>query len=271
VADCYALLFFACFARRLRLVAHRPHIAGTASHSARIRACDGIRQRDFSASVTASHGVGLANLQIRAADDYRLKALFHLGAKSTLLEGLTTAYGFNPEGGTLNYRFTTWYEETELGDAMRLSRHFHRPRQGYFFRAESFFNLASKAAEYDAERGRPSYGDRNLHEQSHGESFLNFFQTFCGPGLYIMDEPKAALSPQRQLTLLLHMSRMAAGDEQFIVASHSPILLGFPNAQILSFDGGRIHDISWEETDSYKITKLFLDNREGVLRRLLDD
>ena len=161
----------------------------------------------------------LRSIPAIASLDYlplRSNVVFFVGenatGKSTLLEGLATAYGFNPEGGTLNYRFTTWYEETELGDAMRLSKHYHRPRQGYFFRAESFFNLASKAAEYDAERGRPSYGDRNLHEQSHGESFLNFFQTFCGPGLYIMDEPEAALSPQRQLTLLLHMSRMAAGD-----------------------------------------------------------
>ena len=191
--------------------------------------------------------------------------------KSTLLEAVAVAAGFNAEGGTRNYRFSTYDDVSPLSGAVSLVRGFRRPRNGYFFRAESFFNLASKAAEYDAERGRPSYGDRNLHEQSHGESFLNFFQTFCGPGLYIMDEPEAALSPQRQLTLLLHMSRMAAGDAQFVVASHSPILLGFPNAQILSFDGGKIHDISWEETDSYKITKLFLDNREGVLRRLLDD
>ena len=220
----------------------------------------------------------LRSIPAIASLDYlplRSNVVFFVGenatGKSTLLEGLATAYGFNPEGGTLNYRFTTWYEETELGDAMRLSKHFHRPRQGYFFRAESFFNLASKAAEYDAERGRPSYGDRNLHEQSHGESFLNFFQTFCGPGLYIMDEPEAALSPQRQLTLMLHMSRMAAGDAQFIVASHSPILLGFPSAQILSFDGGEIHEVQWEETDSYRVTRLFLENREGVLRHLLEE
>ena len=86
-----------------------------------------------------------------------------------------------------------------------------------------------------------------------------------------MDEPEAALSPQRQLTLMLHMNRMAAGDAQFIVASHSPILLGFPSAQILSFDGGEIHEVQWEETDSYRVPRLFLDNREGVLRRLLDD
>lgn len=191
--------------------------------------------------------------------------------KSTLLEAIAVAYGFNPEGGTLNYRFSTWDDVSELGEALRLVRSYRRARTGYFFRAESFFNLASKAAEYDAERGRPSYGDVSLHEQSHGESFLSFFQTFDGPGLYLMDEPEAALSPQRQLTLLLHMSRMAAGDAQFIVASHSPILLGLPGASLLSFDGGEIREIAWEDTDSYRVTKLFLDQREALLRRLLAD
>lgn len=189
--------------------------------------------------------------------------------KSTLLEAIAVAYGFNPEGGTLNYRFSTWEDASELGDALRLLKGYRRARTGYFFRAESFFNLASKAAEYDAERGRPSYGDRDLHAQSHGESFLSFFQTFDGPGLYLMDEPEAALSPQRQLTLLLHMSRMAAGDAQFIVATHSPILLGLPGAEILSFDGGEIHPCAWEDTESYRVTKLFIEQRDGLLRRLM--
>ena len=190
--------------------------------------------------------------------------------KSTLLEAVAIAYGFNPEGGALNYRFTTWHEDSELSGALRLLKSYRRARSGYFFRAESFFNLASKAAEYDAQRGRPSYGDRDLHRQSHGESFLSFFETFDGPGLYLMDEPEAALSPQRQLTLLLHMSRLAAGDAQFIVASHSPILLGLPDAQILSFDGGLIHECAWEDTDSYQVTRLFLNDRESLLDKLLD-
>ena len=191
--------------------------------------------------------------------------------KSTLLEAIAVAYGFNPEGGTLNYRFSTFDDVSGLGDALKLVRSFRRARTGYFFRAESFFNLASKAAEYDAERGRPSYGDVGLHEQSHGESFLNFMQTFDGPGLYLMDEPEAALSPQRQLTLLLHMARMAAGDAQFIVATHSPILLGLPGAEILSFDGEGIHPIGWEDTDSYQVTKLFLERREGLLEKLFTE
>ena len=191
--------------------------------------------------------------------------------KSTLLEAIAIAYGFNPEGGTLNYRFSTYDDASALAGALRLSKGIRRARSGYFFRAESFFNLASKAAEYDAERGRPSYGATGLHEQSHGESFLSFFQTFDGPGLYLMDEPEAALSPQRQLTLLLHMIRLSRGDAQFIVATHSPILLGLPGAEILSFDDDGIRPCAWEDTESYRVTRLFIERREAVLRELLKD
>ncbi len=191
--------------------------------------------------------------------------------KSTLLEAIAVAYGFNPEGGTINYRFSTWDDISVLGSKMRLIKGYNRALTGYFFRAESFFNLASKAAEYDAQNPYgPSFGDRDLHDQSHGESFLSFFQTFSDAGLYLMDEPEAALSPQRQLTLLYHMVRLSKLGAQFIVASHSPVLLGMPGAQILSFDGGSIHEISWENTESYRITKLFLDHREAVLRHLFE-
>ena len=159
---------------------------------------------------------------------------------------------------------------SELHNAVRLVKGYRRALTGYFFRAESFFNLATKADEYDRENPwGPSFGDRSLHAQSHGESFLSFFQTFKSAGLYLMDEPEAALSPQRQLTLLLYMKRLAEQGSQIVVASHSPILLGIPDAQIYSFDGGVIHEISWEETESYRLTKLFLDHRESVLKQLL--
>lgn len=191
--------------------------------------------------------------------------------KSTVLEAIAVASGFNAEGGTRNYRFSTWDDVSELGQALRLSRGPRQARTGYFFRAESFFNVASKAAEYDRERGMPSFGDRGLHEQSHGEGFLSFFQTFRGPGLYLMDEPEAAISPQRQLTLLLHMKRLAQAGAQIIAVTHAPILLGLPGAQILSFDGGEIHPVAWEETESYRITKLFLEEPERVLRLLEEE
>ena len=206
---------------------------------------------------------------------FRNNVTFFVGenatGKSSLLEAIAVAYGFNPEGGTINYRFSTWDDVSVLGLKTRLIKGYNRALTGYFFRAESFFNLASKAAEYDAQNPYgPSFGDRNLHEQSHGESFLSFFQTFNDAGLYLMDEPEAALSPQRQLTLLYHMVRLSKLGAQFVVASHSPILLGMPDAQILSFDEGSIHEISWEDTESYRITKLFLDHRETVLRRLFE-
>ena len=191
--------------------------------------------------------------------------------KSTLLEAIAVACGFNPEGGTINYRFSTWDETPPLAEALRLVRSHRRARTGYFFRAESFFNVATRAAAYDAENPRgPSFGDRGLHEQSHGQGFLSFFQAFDGPGLYLMDEPEAALSPQRQLTLLLHMIRLTGLGAQILAATHSPLLLGLPGAQILSFDGGAIHPIPWEETDSYQVTRLFLDHRELVLRHLTE-
>ena len=190
--------------------------------------------------------------------------------KSSLLEAIAVAYGYNPEGGTINYRISTNDDYSELHNAVRLVKSYRRALTGYFFRAESFFNLATKADEYDREnRWGPSFGGRSLHAQSHGESFLSFFQTFKSAGLYLMDEPEAALSPQRQLTLLLHIKLLAEQGSQFIVASHSPILLGIPDAQIYSFDGGVIHEISWEETESYRLTKLFLDHRESVLKQLL--
>ena len=191
--------------------------------------------------------------------------------KSSLLEAIAVAYGFNPEGGTMNYRFSTYDDISELHNAVRLTKGYRRALTGYFFRAESFFNLATMADEYDKlNPWGPSFGDRSLHEQSHGESFLSFFQTFESAGLYLMDEPEAALSPQRQLTLLLHITRLAEKGAQFIIVSHSPILLGIPEAQIYSFDDGAIHEISWEETESYQVTKLFLEHREAVLHQLID-
>ncbi len=195
--------------------------------------------------------------------------------KSTLLEAIAVGYGFNPEGGTLNYRFSTYDDVSELCTALTFSKGFRRPASSYFFRAESFFNVATKAEDY--RDGKPKdiyyarYGGKSFHEQSHGESFLSYFLSFEGPGLYIMDEPEAALSPQRQLTLLIQIVKMAAQGSQFLIASHSPILLGTPGGQILSFDGGQIHPCAYEETESYQVTELFLNHREALLNRLLDE
>lgn len=186
--------------------------------------------------------------------------------KSTLLEGMAQASGFNPEGGTKNFHFSTYDDVSELHSAIKLIRGTRRQRHGFFFRAESFFNVASVILnEYDDGK-QPDY-----HSQSHGESFLNFIQEAGEDGLYLMDEPEAALSPQRQLTLLIHIVKMAERGAQFIIATHSPILLGIPGAEILSFTEDGIHPTSYEETESYRITKLFVENRQRMLEYLLKE
>lgn len=195
--------------------------------------------------------------------------------KSTLLEAIAVGYGFNPEGGTLNYRFSTYDDVSELSGALSFKKGYRRPRSNYFFRAESFFNVASKAEDY--RDGDPKeiyyarYGGKSLHEQSHRESFLSYFLSFDGEGLYLMDEPEAALSPQRQLTLLIQIVKMARQGSQFLIATHSPILLGIPGAEILSFDDGELHACTYEETESYQVMEMFINNRGLLLERLLQE
>ena len=197
--------------------------------------------------------------------------------KSTLLEAVAVAYGFNPEGGTRNFQFSTRDTHSDFSSALRLRKGVKKPQDGFFLRAESFYNVASKVDDYAAESiGRINYldyyGGRSLHCQSHGESFLALVQgEFCEQGIYILDEPEAALSPQRQLTLLMEIVRLSRRGAQFIIASHSPILLGTPDASILTFDDGRIHECSYEDTESYQVTELFINNREYLLERLLND
>lgn len=188
--------------------------------------------------------------------------------KSTLMEAIAVAYGFNPEGGTLNYSFSTFDSHSELCNAIRLVRGTGRKKYGYFLRAESFYNVATKEMEY-ADLSHPSM---HLHEKSHGESFLAIAQkSMSSQGIFILDEPEAALSPQRQLTLLIELHRLAQEGAQFIIASHSPILLGIPGADILSFDEGKIRYVDYKETESYIVTELFINNREQMLKNLLDE
>lgn len=188
--------------------------------------------------------------------------------KSTILEALAVASGFNPEGGTKNYRFSTYDSHSELCDAIRLSKGFRKPGWGYFLRAESFYNVATKEEDY-ADAAHPSL---HFHEKSHGESFLALAQSQFKPnGLYLLDEPEAALSPQRQLTLLMEIDRCVKEDSQFIIVTHSPILLGIPGAQIYTFDEGKIHECEYEDTDSYQVTEMFINNRDAFLRRLLNE
>lgn len=188
--------------------------------------------------------------------------------KSTLLEALAIAHGFNPEGGTKNYVFSTHDTHSELCDAIRISRGYRKERWGYFLRAESFYNVATQEEEY-ADITHPSAG---YHEKSHGESFLTLLQNnLRGNGLYLLDEPEAALSPQRQLTLLIEIYKCAKEGAQFFIVTHSPILLGIPGADIYCFDDGRIHLCEYEETESYQVMEMFINNRRALLDRLLEE
>lgn len=188
--------------------------------------------------------------------------------KSTLLEALAVAHGFNPEGGTKNYDFSTYDNHSELCDAIKIQKSHRKERWGYFLRAESFYNVATQEEEY-ADEAHPS---EKYHEQSHGESFLALAQKHLQPNsLYFFDEPEAALSPQRQLTLLMLIYRCAQAGSQFFIVTHSPILLGIPDADIYCFDCGSIHLCEYEETGSYAITEMFINNREMLLDKLLKD
>lgn len=188
--------------------------------------------------------------------------------KSTLLEAIAVAYGFNPEGGTKNYAFSTYDSHSELCEAVRIVKGIRRPKSGYFLRAESFYNVATKEMEY-ADSRHPS---EKYHEKSHGESFLAIAQKYMrGEGIYLFDEPEAALSPQRQLTLLMDIYKCAKSGAQFIIVTHSPILLGMPDADIYSFDGGEVQLCAYEDTDSYVVTEMFINNREYFLHRLLEE
>lgn len=183
--------------------------------------------------------------------------------KSTLLEAAAVSWGFNPEGGTVNYNFSTYDSLSELHDHMTLSRGPLRPSRAYFYRAECFYNVATMEEEYRADRSGM------YHLRSHGEGFLKLMEDeLCPGGLYLMDEPESALSPQRQLSLLSLIHSCAREGSQFIIVTHSPILLGLPGADIISFDGGLEH-ISYEETESYRVTSLFMKDRGRLLNTLL--
>ena len=190
--------------------------------------------------------------------------------KSTLIEAIAIQAGFNPEGGTRNFMFSTRSSESALHRCLRLARSPRRERNGFFLRAESFFNVAT---EIDRLAVLDSYGGRSLHDQSHGESFLALIKNRFGPdGLYILDEPEAALSPSRQLTLLARIHELAHhGRSQFLIATHSPIILAYPYATIYQLSESGIGRVAYEETEHFFLTREFLLNRERFFRELFDE
>ena len=187
--------------------------------------------------------------------------------KSTLLEAIAYQCGFHTAGGGRNNSYDVAESGSSLGEYVRLSW-LPKITNGFFLRSESFYQFASHVEEVGA---LEYYGGQSLHHQSHGESFLSLFlNRFSSKGIYLLDEPEAALSPARQLSLLRIIHDLA-DTSQFIIATHSPILLGYPNSQILSFDDGEITEIAYEETDHYQITRRFLENREEIFKELFAD
>ena len=194
--------------------------------------------------------------------------------KSTLIEGIAVAYGFNPEGGSVNFQFSTAKAHSELHQYMHLTKR-NFAKDGYFLRAESFFNVASNIDELDRQPAASppiiqSYGGVSLHEQSHGESFLTLVQQrFRGNGLYILDEPEAALSPMRLLTLLIEIDRLVKNGSQLIIATHSPLLMAYPDAEILELSHDGIHARSMEQTEHYRVLEIFFRDPTHMVDTLL--
>jgi|SRR5579862_942058 len=197
--------------------------------------------------------------------------------KSTLLEAIAVALGFNAEGGSRNFNFSTRPSHSLLHRHLRLVRSYQRPRDGFFLRAESFFNVATEIERLDTDNGTApaiigAYGHRSLHEQSHGESFFSLVMNrFRGQGLYILDEPEAALSPKRQLAMLRRLRQLVQQDSQFIIATHSPLLMAYPNARILVLDERGYTPTPYEETEHYSVTKAFLDDPGAGLKQAFAD
>lgn len=195
--------------------------------------------------------------------------------KSTLLEAIAIAWGFNPEGGTKNFKFQTRSSHSELHEHLAFFKGIARPKDGFFLRAESFFNLATEIERLDAEPADAppiinSYGGRSLHEQSHGESFLALMMNrFGGHGLYILDEPEAALSPTRQLALIARLHQLVELRSQFIIATHSPMLMAYPNAHVYQITSQSIERVEYRATEHFAVMKRFMNDPERQLKALL--
>ncbi len=192
--------------------------------------------------------------------------------KSTLLEAIAVSYGFNPEGGSKNFSFATQDTHSGLHEALTLIKGPIRPKDGYYLRAESFYNMASYLDKVGDQSFFMGYGGKSLHQQSHGESFMALaMNRFRGKGLYLLDEPEAALSPSRQLALLRRMYDLVVGGAQFILATHSPILMAYPGAELFLLDEQGLKKTAYEQTEHVAITRSFMANPQRMLTILLAD
>jgi predicted ATPase len=204
--------------------------------------------------------------------DLHPKVTFFVGengsGKSTLLEAIAVANGLNPEGGSRNMQFGTRESHSLLYRTLRFRRHHSLIPDAWFLRAESLFNVATEIEQLGV---LGYYGDRSLHEQSHGEAFMGLVENRFGQGLYFLDEPEAALSPQRQLAFLVLLHELIQRDSQLVIATHSPILMSYPDALIYLFNDRGVEPIAYEETEHYRVTRAFLESPQRMLRQLLGD
>lgn len=188
--------------------------------------------------------------------------------KSTLLEAIAVNSGFNAEGGTKNFNFSSMETHSDLYKYITVVKSVKRPKDGFFLRAESFYNVATEIERLDA---IDSYGGTSLHKMSHGESFITLMTNrFGGNGLYILDEPEAALSPLKQMSMLTVINELVKQNSQFIIATHSPILMAYPDADIFVIDDNGIMKTHYKKTDNYMITRKFLENPEKMIHYLFE-
>ncbi|MGJ7909965.1 AAA family ATPase [Neobacillus sp. LXY-1] len=195
--------------------------------------------------------------------------------KSTLLEAIAVSLGFNPEGGSFNFNFSTFDTHSDLTNYIKLIKGVDKPRDGFFLRAESFYNVASNIEELDHGGGAPkiinSYGGQSLHKQSHGEAFFStFLHRFGGNGIYILDEPEAALSPLRQMSMITRIHDLVNQHSQLIIATHSPIIMSYPDSLIYEFSEEGIQEKKLEDTNHFQIMKRFLNDPNRMLHHLLE-
>jgi len=191
--------------------------------------------------------------------------------KSTLIEALAVAYWFNPEGGSKNFNFSTKNTHSELSRKIRLSKWILLPKDNYFLRAESFYNLASNIDKLEEESGQMYwyYWGKSLHNQSHWESFFSLFlDRFYWNWIYILDEPEAALSPERQMAFLIRLDELVKQNSQFIIVTHSPIILSYPKSKIIEITQDWLKEVLYKDTNHYNTYKMFLDNPDYMLKKL---